>query len=328
MCRVLLLALFYLIPLFNSPSLDAAYLFRNGKFINTKDVATLPVEEHYQLAMQAIHDKNWNDAIQQLRIVTINFPESSWAKQGLYFLGVSYFHADDMDLANQNFSEYLQTNANPEYFEEIFRYKLAIADAFKKGHKRHLFGYETLPQWMPDSDMSVVIYDEIIQALANHEIAGKALLAKADYLRKQQEFRKCTECLQNAIRRFPKSEFASKAYVQIAKTYLNQASLDAHNPDILALAEINRKKFAQDFPRDPKIEVVDSTIGQMKEVFAKALYDTGALYERKKQPKAAVLYYHSVTRQFPETLVALACQKRLTELEPYAKDLDLTASTH
>lgn len=315
----------FAIAIFFAPSyVYAAYLFKDGKFINIKEMATLPVEEHYNLGIQALQTNNWNEAIHQFRIVTINFPESSWGKDAFYFLAVSYFQDGDMDLANRNFSEYLQTNSNPQYFEECFRYKLAIADAFKKGHKRHLFGYETLPQWVPDKDLSIAIYDEITHALPNHELAAKAHLSKADHLRKQQEFRPSIESLQTIIRKFPKSEFASKAYTQIAKIYLCQAALDTHNPDILALAEINRKKFRQDFPRDQNLHLVDTYITQMQEVFATALYETGQLYERKKQPKAAVLYYHNGCCQFPNTKAATLCKERFNELQEYAKELQLT----
>lgn len=307
-------------------SLQAGYLFKDGKFIHTKDMATLSVEEHYNLGIEAIKEKNWVEAIHQFRVVTINFPLSSWGKEAFYFLAISYFQDGDKDLANQNLSEYLRLNANPKFFEESFQYKLAIADAFKNGEKRHLFGYEKLPQWMPDRDLSITIYDEIIQSLPNHELAAKALLSKADLLQSKQEWRQSIESLQQIIRKFPKSEYASSAYANIATVYLEQAKQDAHNPDILALAIINKKKFSQDFARDQKLDAVDTSICEMKEIFAQALYDIGQLYERKKQPKASVLYYHSAISQFPDTKVATLCKERLNELHEHAEELKLSIS--
>jgi len=310
---------------FATQSLDAAYIFKNGTFIHTKDLATLSVEEHFSQGIQAIKDKKFEDALQQFRIVTINFPQTTWAKEGYYFLGISYFHTDDKDLANQNLSLYLKEESNPQYFEEAFRYKLAIADAFKNGQKRHLFGYEKLPQWMPDTDLAITIYDEIIQILANHELGAKAALSKADLLRRHEQFRESIECLQTVIRKFPKSEYAQKAYAGIGKVYLKQAQADAHNPDILQLAEINKTKFYQEFPKDPEHEVITKQLGQMKEIFANALYETGKLYERKKLPKAAVLYYYNAINKFPETQVANQCKERIDALKEYADEIDLTS---
>lgn len=306
-----------------SCSLEAAYVLRNGKLIDTKDIATLPVEGHYNLGIAALNKKEWDEAALQFRIVTINFPDSSWAKEAYYFLGVSYYHADDKDVANQHFSTYLEENPHPTYFDETFQYKLAIADAFRKGAKRHLFGYEKMPSWMPDRDLALQIYDEIITALPNSELAAKALLSKGNLLRKREEYRQSIEAYTQVIRKFPKTEHASVAYSLISRGYLQQAQADVHNPDILALAQINLKKFAADFPRDDKVQKGEDSLHEMKEIFANALYETGQFYERKKQPKASVLYYHNAITQFPDTKVAKDCKDRLNALQPYVEEIQL-----
>ncbi len=303
--------------------LEGGYILRNGSLIDTKDIASLSVEEHYNLGVAALNKSDWDEAIHQFRVVTINFPLSSWGKEAYYFLGVSYFQAGDKDMANQNLSTYLQENGHPTYFEETFQYKLAIADAFKKGAKRHLFGSEKLPAWMPDKDLALTIYDEIISSLPNHEIAAKALLSKADLLRKREEFRPSIDAYNLVIRKFPRTELASNAYWLISRVYLQQAQIDVHNPDILPLAQINIKKFSQDFPRDDKIQKAEDNLHEMREIFAKALYETGQFYERKKQPKASVLYYYSTTMQFPDTQIAKSCKERLDELQPYADEIQL-----
>ncbi|MBS0655612.1 MAG: outer membrane protein assembly factor BamD, partial [Verrucomicrobia bacterium] len=170
----LLAALFALLCM---PSiLPAAYIFKDGRFIDVKDIATLSVEEHYKLGIEALQKKDWPEAVHQFRVVTINFPLTSWGKESFYFLGVAYYHVDDKELANRNLSIYLSEEQNPQYYEETFRYKLAIADAFKDGARRHLFGYEKLPKWLPAKELAVNIYDEIAASLPSNDVAAKALL--------------------------------------------------------------------------------------------------------------------------------------------------------
>lgn len=304
--------------------LSAAYIFKNGKFIDVKDIATLPVEDHYNLGLEALQKKEWKEAVQQFRIVTINFPLSSWCQESFYFLGVAYFHADDKELANRNFSLYLDENQNPQYYEETFRYKLAIANAFRKGAKRHLFGVEKLPQWVSAEDLAITIYDEILSSLPNHEMGAKSLLSKAALLDQNEQYKESIETYQNVIKRFPKSEFAAKSYSLISKSYLKQTEREVHNPDILALAQINLRKFSESFPRDVKIEEAKESIGTMKEIFANALYETGQFYERKGEPKASVLYYHTAITQFPETKTALGCKTRIKHLQQYADEIEIS----
>jgi outer membrane protein assembly factor BamD (BamD/ComL family) len=306
-------------------SLSAAYIIKDGSFINTKDMATLPVEEHYHLGMKAIEEKNWQEALHHFRVVTINFPLSSWANEAFYFLGVSYYHNEDYELADRNISLYLRENQNPKYFEECFQYKLAIANAFANGARKHLFGLEKMPQWFGAEDLALAIYDEIISSLPHHELAAKALLAKASFLIQMAELSSGIETYQSLIKKFPRSEFAAIAYASIGEAFCKLAELDTNNPDILPLAEINARRFSQDFPKAESILALQNQILEIKELLANALLETGRFYERKGQPKASVLYYHTVCVQYPDTKAAGFSKERLKQLDTYAKEIALSS---
>lgn len=305
--------------------LQAEYLFKNGKLIDMKDVADLPIEEHFKKGVQALKAKDWNEAVHQFRVVTISFPDAELTQEGHYYLGSSYYHAGDMDLANNSLSTYLKNPNNLKYFEQTFRYKLAIADAFKNGAKKHLFGYEKMPQLFSAQENALIIYDEIITALPNHEITTKALFSKGSLLFEEQNFRASRDAYQLVIKKFPKSELASASFVKIAEGLLKQSKAEFQNPDLLSLAELNLKKLKQNFPRAEKhIERSQKLLFDMQETFASGLYETGALYERKKQPKASLLYYDSTVAQFPATKSAELSRERIKALNSYAKELGLT----
>jgi outer membrane protein assembly factor BamD (BamD/ComL family) len=109
----------------------------------------------------------------------------------------------------------------------------------------------------------------------------------------------------------------------LAHLFLEQHRAQPQNPDLLALANINRKKFSEAFPNDSRIEKLEDALVQMKEVYAEELYSTGQLYERKKEPTASVLYYSNTILQYPNTDAARLSKERLKELEDYAIKLDL-----
>ena len=127
---------------------QAAYMLKNGRLIDARDVAYLPAESHYNLGIDALKEKNWPEAVNQFRIITVSFPDTALANESFYYLGVAYYHTGDMDVANSMLSTYIKNNATPSHFEDVFRYKLAIADAFKSGAKRHMFGLEKFPRWL------------------------------------------------------------------------------------------------------------------------------------------------------------------------------------
>ena len=306
------------------PTTEAAYVLKNGRLVDVKEIAEFPMQEHYNLGTKAIKEKQWEEAIRQFRIVIINFPDADLATESLYFLGMAYYHDGDVDLSNKKFSLYLEKQRNPQYFIEAFRYKLAIAHAFSDGARKHLFDQEKLPKIFAAREEAIQLYDEIANALPNHELAAKALFAKAGLLRDEKDFKSSVETYQAIIRKFPQTEFASESYVKIATTLLEECQVEFHNPDLLTTAEISLKKFARDFPKaTEQLEQSAALLQEMKEVYAVGLYETGRLYERKSEPKASVIYYHQALLQFPQTKIAKECKMRIQHLEKYAKEIQL-----
>jgi hypothetical protein len=124
-------------------------------------------------------------------------------------------------------------------------------------------------------------------------------------------FRDAVDTYQMLIKRFPKNELTPDCYLKIAESFCQQSLYEFQNPDILALAELNVRKFKEEFPRDEKTETADGYVCRIKEMYAKGLCDVGLFYERMGQPEAAIIYYQSSIEEFPDTNVAKYCRRRL-----------------
>ncbi len=298
-----------------SPALShATYIFKNGKLIKSEEVATLSVQEHYSSAMQAYQEQNWDELIHQSLIVIKNFEATPFALDCYYYLGVSYFHTEELEYANRFLSKYLKKQASPKYFEEAIEYKFKIADKYQRGARKHIFGSETMPKWLPAREDAIAIYDEVITALPHHDLAAYSLFGKAQLLLKDEEYKSSIETYQTLIRRFPKHPLAAEAYVGIGQVYLVQSQQSYPDQDFLDLAHINLRKFKQDFPGEEKVQVADDLLLKMKEVYASDLYDTARFYERTKKPQAAYIYYTRIIAKYPETGVSDSAKRRLDRL--------------
>lgn len=304
----LLLSLAFLC--FCSPS-EAAYTVKGGRLVGVHELATLSVQEHYSLARDAFEQENWKELIRQARIVARNFPETPFAKDAYFYLGVAYYHLQEFDFANENLSAYLKKQSAPKFFEEAIRHKFLIAEAFEKGARKRLLGQEDLPKWISGRTDALSLYDEVVMALPQHDLAVKALFGKANILFSEEDFKASIETYQTLIRRFPKHPLARDSYVAITKVYAVQADKEFADPDYLDLAEINIKKFKIEFPHDPKVGEAESLFTQMLEVYAKDLYVTAQFYERTKKPKASIIYYSKIVSKYPQTEIARQSQKRL-----------------
>jgi len=297
-------------------SLHAAFTIKNGSLVDVSEVATMSAEGHFSAAAKAFDAEDWDEAARQFYIVTVNFPNTPYAKEGYYYLGISYYNLEELDYANDAFSDYLKVQSNPRFFQEAIEYKFAIAENFLQGAKRRFLGTKKLPKWASGNNLAITIYDEVIAAVPSQEMAARALVSKGYLLWRMRDYRGAVDAFNTVIRRFPKHELAPECYLLISKAYLEQSQYEYQNPDILAFAQINMRRFEREFPREERLNIVQENVMAIKEVYAQGLYEIGQFYERTCKPRAAVIYYYNTIQQFPDTCVAAFCRDRIKCLDP------------
>jgi outer membrane protein assembly factor BamD (BamD/ComL family) len=297
-------------------SLSAAYTVKDGKVMNTEEVATMSVQEHYGLLIEAVQIEDWDTVIHQSTIMIKNFPDSPFYQEAFYFSGMGFFYKNNFEVADDQLSTYLKKQTALQHFREAIELKFQIAEQFRSGYKKHIGGIDLLPKWMPAKDDAIKIYDEVINALPNDDLAAKALFGKGKLVLEEDEYASSVETFQTLIRRFPKHPLSPDAYVEIASVYLKESQERYPDADFLDLATLNLKKFRQDFPSDDRIEIAETILSDMQEVYAKSFYEIAQFYERTKKPHASVLYYSKIVKTFPNTKAAERSKKRLSVLRP------------
>jgi len=312
-----------LLGIFSVP-LHGAYLFKNGRFFNTKYVASGSVEEHFKQGIEALQQSKWVEAEDQFRTVITSFSASSLAKEARYYLAVVFYEQEEFDLANEEFSTYLQENNSPTHLEDVYRYKLSIAKKLASGYRCRMFGAQSMPKIVGGNSLALEIFDQIAAGLPNHEVAATALLDKAELLKNRFEFDDAIDTYQTLIRRFKGTSFALQAFQGISACYVGQIAQQPQNLDALVLAEINTKEFRKEFPQAKELEQLEAELLSMHEKYVTELYETGLLYERMEQPKASVLYYYLALTKLPTSSVATLCHNRLKELSEYVEELHLS----
>lgn len=282
-----------------------------AKYFKTPEEAECYMTKRYNLGCEYYNKQEWRRAVPEFEKVIFYFPDSDTAAKTSYYLAVSYFEMHEYDFANEEFSNYLKASEHPAFFEDAVAFKFCIAEHFKMGKKRRPFKMRYLPKWISAQDSALAIYDEVIAALPNSQFAIRSLYSKGGLLKEMREYRECVDAYQTIIRRFPKDEIVPACYLNIADAYVEQARVEFQNPDILALDELNYRKFQEDFPRDERVAIAQQSVFKIKELYAKGLCDLGLFYERIKHPEAAAIYFQSAIEEFPDTCVSQFCRGKL-----------------
>jgi len=296
--------------------LVAAYTVKDGKMMHLDEVATLSVQEHHSLLLESVEQEDWDGVIRQANVIVKNFPDTPFFQEAFYFLGVAYFKAQDFDLANKHLTTYLKKQSALHHFREAIELKFQIAEKFREGFRKHIGGYAFLPKWIPAKDEALKIYDEVISALPNDDLAARSLFGKGVVSLEDEEYTASIETYQTLIRRFPRHPLSPNAYVAIMRVYLEQSKARYPDANYLELAAINLRKFRQDFPLDERVQEAEIVFDELQEVFAHSFYEIAQFYERTKKPHASVLYYAKIVKAFPNTESATLSRKRLKKLQP------------
>lgn len=305
-------------------SLSACLISQTPMFAKDRAPARkgITLQDRYSVIINSLEKRDWKILIKEGQTILSMYPSSPFAHDVRYYLGIAYFHLEDFEYSNMLFSEYLKNQSNPQYFEEAIGYKFAIAQKFEEGAKRHLMGWKSMPKWMPGKEIALSIYDEVITSLPRNDLAAQSLYRKGSLLFQMDEYKQGIETFQSLIRRFPKHSLAPESYLGISSVFLKQCQTQFPDPDFLDLAEINLKKFKLDFPSEPRLSKAEDMLGNMRERFAKELYDTAKFFERTKKPNAACIYYKTIMSKYPNTNSAIKSKKRLIALNEPIPDFD------
>lgn len=273
------------------------------------------VQEFYSYLQESMDDEDWWSAIDFGEIVLYHFPESPFSQEVPFLMGTAYYRLNQYELANTALSEYLKKSSSPKHFEEAIEMKFAIAEFFRQGGKKRLFGSHKLPAIMPAREDALKIYDEVITTLPHHDMAIHALLGKAEIQAIFEDFKPAVETLQLLIHRFPKHDLAAEGFLQINRVYLQQCQAQHLDPNLLELAEANYQKFQLAFPREPRLAEASEALQEMKELYAQNLMEMSHFFQKRKETDACKIYFSKVIAQYPDTKAATSAREKLNALE-------------
>ena len=280
------------------------------------------IHQHYNAMIEHYQNENWKKLVYKSQNLISDFPNTPFALEGLYYLGIGYYKLGEFEYANQAFSKYLKKELSPKFFEQVFHFKFGIAQAFEQGMGTHLFGWKHMPKWLPAHEQALAIYNEIITTLSHDDLAARSLYRKGMLLLNIKEYKTSVEVFRTLIRRFPKHSLAPNSYLGIAHVYLAQSKNEFPDADRLDLAEVNLRKFRDHFPGEPRLVDAENIVLHMKESLAADLFEIAAFYMKTKKPKAATIYYTTIIKKYPGTKIAIQSQKHLEKLNassPYSQ---------
>lgn len=156
---------------------------------------------------------------------------------------------------------------------------------------------------------AIAIYNKILSNAPFSDLApnaqynlGMAYMHKKDYTEASIEFEKIPI-------RYPHSEFVASAKYQLGVCAYRQASVAPYDQEAAQEALNRLKEYVDAYPTDKNVELAREMLTELEGKKAAALYQIGSFYEARGNPKASLIYFKEVIKDYPLTRFAEKARK-------------------
>jgi outer membrane protein assembly factor BamD len=306
-----------------------------GRFVRMdnlpKESPELQIEYERTLVLEGDYSQAWDEAEKFDKF----YGDSEFADQNQFIRGEIRLAQEDYVKSAEEFQKVVSTHPGSTLYDRVIEKQYDIGDTlYEKGVKRT--GGKKTSGWMARRPFSwinsarrrpfknaVDVYTIVIEnqpftpeaAEAQYKI-GKCHYAREQYLEAGFEFRR-------VIEDYPDSEWVREASYDLTRCYEDSA-LDPNYdqaPSRLAIESIT--EFERRFPNDDRVAERKEVGREMFERIGEQRYRSAQYYERRRDPKAARIYYEVAAYEFPGTE---ASKKALEWLEANPAKPDLFSS--
>jgi outer membrane protein assembly factor BamD len=266
-------------------------------------------------AQQYEKDGDYHRAMLAYEILTRKFPRSGAAADAQIKAGDMAVQSGDFDLGYQYYNEYLTKYPKGDSFDQALQGMYNVGQKYLDGARRKLFGVKTFPSMVRAQQ----IFENIVKVAPFSKWAPLAQFYAGQALEKRGQNDDAIAAYQEVISRYPSDPAAADAQYQIGYVYLVE-SRTAYDESAAVKAQDAFDDFLARYPTSEKAAQAQDNL---KAITAHGNSNTiivAKYYDKKKDYKAAVIYYNEVIKENPGSPDAKFAQDRIAALRAKVGD--------
>jgi outer membrane protein assembly factor BamD len=312
--RVLLLAcVATMFGLVLAPDCPAPLIWRKGEgWTYEKGGVTTgkTPKEQLDLAKQLQAQKSYGDAATAYRRLIRRWPTSyvtADARIGLAeCLSAMGYHYK----AFVEFQQLIEKHPNTERFDEVLQKEFEIGNLFLAGEKHRVWKLKIFS----GLDKAAEIFEKLMKNGPYSKIAPEAQFHLGLVREKQKDYLGAVHAYEKLLERYPNHPLAEAAQYEIANAYSLEAGRAEYDQDVANRAVAAFDDFLTRYPQSDKISLAEQHLAALKLEQARGLFRIGEFYEKKKEYRAALIYFNEVIEQNPKSDWANAAKDKVARL--------------
>lgn len=282
-----------------------------NKWINPKYSVKETPQEQLQVGLGFYQAQEYKEAIREFGKLLKHYPRARQAPDAQYHIGLCFEEQDEIFRA---FKEY-QTVIDKYPFSEL------SADIVKKQYN---IGLELLDgknssnsfiSTIAGNDYAVIdVFKAVIKNAPYGPLAAPAQYKIGLYLQEKHLYQEARDEFEKVINDYPESEWAKAAKYQIALSDAKRSTDAQYDQKVTQAAIEEFNEFVESYP-DAKLSTeAKEQIWKLREKEAENSFMVAQFYEKKKNYKAAKIYYQSVVDDFEKSSWAVKALNKIREV--------------
>lgn len=279
------------------------------KWTNPKFAPKESPQEQLIFAKKYYETKDYTIALNEFKKLVRYYADAVEAPEAQYYAGLCLEELGKYNEAYLSYQKVIDKYPFSMRTDDVLQREYIVAQKLLD-YKNKVVGIDFTAE-----SLAIEIFRKIIDnspygkyAAASQYKIGLALKAKGYFMEATEEFQKVLD-------NYPESEWAEPAKFQIALCS-SKSSLDAAYDQ--TLTQDAKEKFREFVRSHPEAELsleAESKISELKDKEAEADYQVGEFYEKQGTLESALIYYHSVVKNFPASAWARASLEKIKILE-------------
>ncbi len=209
-----------------------------------------------------------------------------------------------------------------EHFPEAIEAQFRIGELYVNGKKIKLFGVKL----GTSMDSAVEIFAGIVRSAPYGRYTARAQFDIGRAREKQGSGDLAMTAYQAVVEKFPNDPLAVDAQYQIGYIYLKAAKGGSYDPNAAEKARTAFQDFLFRYPKSEKAPQAQENLRKLNQVQVGNSLEIAKFYDKRKEYRAAVIYYNEVIRQQPGSPASDVAKKRIDQLRAKVGDKALQSA--
>ncbi|HUK84023.1 MAG TPA: outer membrane protein assembly factor BamD [Verrucomicrobiae bacterium] len=215
----------------------------------------------------------------------------------------------------KSFKEYqqlIEKNPNSPYFDTALRRQFEIGNLFLAGERVKVMGIRLFS----GLDKAVDVYEQVVKNGPFSDVGPASQFRIGLVYEKQKDYLSAVHAYEKFLERYPNNALAEEAQFETGWAYYKEAGRAEYDQNMANQAIGAFTDFLVRYPNGRKAARAEELRASLKQEQAHGLFRIGQFYEKRKDIKAALIYYNAVIEQNPRSQWASRAQQKVAMLTP------------